>query len=187
MSSTSHQAKHHRSCRLVPGFASSERAPYSSCRVSKHQNAEPPQGRFANGSEPPAESGSISSPVSTRATPRTSSTKPVSTSPSLPACRRRLLAARLRRYGQRPVSSRRFRLCLKSVPNHFIVLLRPTPTPLAAGKPPDLVGAAVHRGSPASPILLWGCQPRPSRPKQLGQVEASPWYIVPFSFSFAFI
>jgi hypothetical protein len=33
---TRHQAKHCQSCHLLPGFASSERAPSSSCRVSKH-------------------------------------------------------------------------------------------------------------------------------------------------------
>jgi hypothetical protein len=56
MLSTSHQAKRHRSCNLMPGFTSSERAPSSCCRVSKHQSIEPPQIRFANGSEPPAPS-----------------------------------------------------------------------------------------------------------------------------------
>jgi hypothetical protein len=42
MSSMSHQAKHHRSCRLVSSFASSERAPSSCGRVNKHQSAKPP-------------------------------------------------------------------------------------------------------------------------------------------------
>jgi hypothetical protein len=32
----SHQAKHHWSCRLMPGFTFSQRVPSSSCRVSKH-------------------------------------------------------------------------------------------------------------------------------------------------------
>jgi hypothetical protein len=42
MPPTSHQAKRRRSCHLVPGFASFERAPSSSCRVSKHLSVEPP-------------------------------------------------------------------------------------------------------------------------------------------------
>jgi hypothetical protein len=33
---TSHRAKHRQSCHLLPVFASFERAPSSSCRVSKH-------------------------------------------------------------------------------------------------------------------------------------------------------
>jgi hypothetical protein len=34
--------------------------------------------------------------------------------------------------------------------------------------------------SPASSVFIVGCQLRPSRPKQMGQVEASPWCTVPF-------
>jgi hypothetical protein len=42
MPSTSHQAKHCRSCRLMPGFTLSEHALSSSCVVSKHHNVELP-------------------------------------------------------------------------------------------------------------------------------------------------
>jgi hypothetical protein len=116
MPSTSHQAKLCRSYRLMFAFASSEHAPSSCCRVT-------------NSSEPPAESGYISSTVSTRATPGTSLTKPVSTSPSHPTYRCRLPAARLHHCGQCPMSSRQFRLCLKLVPHRFLMLSRPTPDP----------------------------------------------------------
>jgi hypothetical protein len=98
------------------------------CTVLKLPGEQAPERRAA-GSESLAESGSISSTVSTRATPGTSLTKPVSTSPSPPAYRCRLPTAQLHRCGQRPVRSRRFRLCLKSVPHRFLVLLHPTLTP----------------------------------------------------------
>jgi hypothetical protein len=167
MLSTSHQAKRHRSCRLMLGFASSECVPSSCCWVSKHQSAEPWQGCFANGCEPPAESSSISSTVSTRATPRTSLTKPMSTSPSPPACRRRLPTARLRHCGQRPVSSHRFRLWLKSAPHRFLVLLRPTPTPW----PP-----ASHRIRPVPPRAMVPLPPMfCCGAARLGRASPSNW------------
>jgi hypothetical protein len=85
------------------------------CTVLKLPGQQAPERRAA-GSEPLAESGSISSTASTRVTPGTSLTKPVSTSPSPPAYRCRLPIARLHHYGQRPMRSRRFCLCLKSAP-----------------------------------------------------------------------
>jgi hypothetical protein len=72
---------------------SSERAPSSSRRVSKHQSAEPPQDRFRNDNEPPTESGSISSTTSTACAPRTSPTQPLTAtsgrSPAQPLPQRR--------------------------------------------------------------------------------------------------
>jgi hypothetical protein len=73
---TSHQAKRRWSCRLVLGFASSERAPSSRCRVSKHQSTKPPSAFALHiDSSPPTMIRHPSTSVSSAPAPRCSLTQ----------------------------------------------------------------------------------------------------------------
>jgi hypothetical protein len=119
---------------------SSERAPSSSHRVSKHQSTEPPQDHFTNDSELPAESGSISSTTSTACAPCTSPTQSSGASTPCPSQHRRFPICRFFR-GRLAVDSH----------------LRPFPGPAAATK----TSALTSRTSSTTSLALATNGPTP--------------------------